>query len=303
LLSAPRLHDRIPVTGDIAAVSSLLRRYRAALARGFTQGEFRRYLVKAAAASGLLPSKFRYELAVVDRPAYAYGLLAAASEANKLGLSAITAIEFGVGAGNGLLAMEEHARHVTRLTNVPIAIVGFDAVSGLPEPVDYRDLPYTWAAGFYPMDEVALRSRLTVAELVLGDVRDTVSVFAAERQSALQARPVGFISFDLDYWSSTVAAFDIFRTDPAICMPRVTCYFDDVQMTIEDVGELRAIRDFNEEPYRRRIRQQHSLKARLPFQPLWADQIFVCHLFDHPLYGQLMADRKAERVELRRQWQ
>jgi hypothetical protein len=291
------------MTEDATAVSLRLRRYRAALARGFTQGDFRRYLLKASAAIGLLPSKVRYELAVVDRPAYAYGLLTATSEAKKIGYSAITAIEFGVGAGNGLLAMEEHARHVTRLTGVPIAVVGFDAVSGLPEPVDYRDLPYTWAAGFYPMDEVALRNRLTVAELVLGDVRDTVSVFVAERQAALQARPVGFVSFDLDYWSSTVAAFDVFRADPAICLPRVTCYFDNIPLRIEDVGELRAIGDFNEESHRRRIRQQHNLRPRLPFQPIWGDQIFECHLFDHQRYGQLLPNPEGERgVELGHRW-
>jgi hypothetical protein len=239
----------------------------------------------------------------VDRPTYAYGLLTAAGEAKELGYRAITAIEFGVGAGNGLLAMEEHAGNVTALTGVPIAVVGFDVVTGLPEPVDYRDLPYTWPAGAYPMNEDALRGRLTDAELVLGDVRDTVSAFATERQDSLQDCPVGFVSFDLDYWSSTLGAFDIFRADPVICMPRVTCYFDNIPLRIDDVGELRAIRDFNDEPHERRIRQQHSLKTRLPFQPIWADQIFECHLFDHPHYDQQLPNPEAERgVELGERW-
>jgi hypothetical protein len=282
-------------------VSTRLQRYGAALARGFTQSDFRRYLLKASAALGLLPIQVRYKLAVVDRPAYAYGLLAAASEAKKIGFSAITAIEFGVGAGNGLLAMEEHARRVTGLTGIPITVVGFDAVSGLPEPVDYRDLPYTWSEGFYPMDEAALRSRLTGAELVLGDVRETVSAFITKREGPLKGRPIGFVSFDLDYWSSTVAAFDVFRGDPGICMPRVTCYFDNIPLRIQDVGELRAISDFNKEPHGRRIRQQHNLRAYLPFQPVWGDQIFECHLFDHQRYSQLLPNPEGEQgVELGR---
>lgn len=270
------------------------------LARGLTSGQMVRYCLKGAGEAGLLSSRLRYELGLVDRPHFAYGLRAAAIEAQKLGHEAITAIEFGVGAGNGLLAMEEHAEVIGTTLGIGISVIGFDTGEGMPPPVDYRDLPYVWEGGFYPMDKDLLRSRLQTAQLVLGDVRTTVAEFIAA--GADSAKPIGFVSFDLDYWSSTVAAFDIFRGEPMLCLPRTWCYFDDIPWTVEDVGELLAIRDFNEEPHGRRIRHQFTLRSRLPFQPVWADQIFQAHMFDHPDYGVLLADREAEQVTLGEHW-
>src|ERR1035437_3414473 len=136
--------------------------------RGLTTGQMTRYTLKAAGRASLVSQRHRYELGLVDRPHLAYGLKAAATEARKLGHKSMTAIEFGVGAGNGLLAMEEHAQVVGQLTGVSIAVVGFDTGSGLPEPVDYRDLPYVWEAGFYKMDVKLLTSRPRSAELLLG---------------------------------------------------------------------------------------------------------------------------------------
>jgi hypothetical protein len=264
-----------------------------------TSGQVVRYAFKGAGKAGLVPLRHRYRLGLVDRPAYAYGLELAAIEARKLGHAAMTAIEFGVGAGNGLLAMEEHAEVVKRLTGVDISVVGFDTGEGLPAPVDFRDLPYLWEGGFYPMDKDLLRSRLYRAELVLGDVRSTAAEFAVR---ADQSKPIGFVSFDLDYWSSTIAAFDIFRGEARVCLPRVWCYFDDIAWTVEDVGELRATREFNEEPHGRRIRPQFMRRSLLPFQPVWADQIFQAHLFDHQDYGVLLTDREAGRVTLGDRW-
>ena len=54
----------------------------------------------------MLSTARRYELGLVDRPHYAFGMLNAAREAAALGLASITAVEFGVAGGNGLLAME-----------------------------------------------------------------------------------------------------------------------------------------------------------------------------------------------------
>jgi hypothetical protein len=267
--------------------------------RGLTSGQMIRYTLKAAGRASLVSQRHSYELGLVDRPHLAYGLKAAATEARKLGHNSMTAIEFGVGAGNGLLAMEEHAAVVETMTGVHISVVGFDAGNGLPDPVDYHDMPYAWEGGFYPMDEDLLRSRLRLAELVIGDVKTTAKEFLG-RSDPLS--PIGFASFDLDYWSSTIAAFDIFRGDPRACLPRVWCYFDDIGWTVEDVGELRAIHDFNEEPRPHRIRPQHTLRSRLPFQPLWADQFYQAHLFDHPDYNVLLADREAERVTLGEGW-
>jgi len=40
--------------------------------------------------------------------------------------------------------------------------------------------------------------------------------------------PVGFVAFDLDYYSSTKSALSIFEGSAATHLPRVHCYFDDV---------------------------------------------------------------------------
>lgn len=53
-------------------------------------------------------------------------------------MSKISAIEFGVDGGNGLLAMENIAQEVEKEVPVEFEIYGFDTGSGLPEPIDYR---------------------------------------------------------------------------------------------------------------------------------------------------------------------
>jgi hypothetical protein len=279
-----------------------IRQFVDAFARGYADGQLRRYLLKALGDIGLLGVDRRYRLGLVDRAHMAYGLFRAAREARSLGYGSISAIEFGVGAGNGLLGLEEHAAAVARMTGTAVSVFGFDTGQGLPRPVDYRDVPYAWEAGFYPMDEAKLRGRLRAAQLIVGDVRSTVASFVEGHGESLRQRPIGFVSFDLDYWSSTLAAFDIFRGAAVICIPRVWCYFDDIPWTIEDIGELRAIRDFNQEPHGRRLRAPHSLRYSIPFRPSWADQIYQAHLFDHPDYGRLVVDRNAERVVLGKHW-
>ena len=71
----------------------------------------------------------------------------------------MSALEFGVAGGN-VLALESYAREIESELQIEIELYGFDSGAGLPEPRDYRDIPYVWRPGFYPMDEVKLRSRL-----------------------------------------------------------------------------------------------------------------------------------------------
>src|SRR4051812_44594705 len=139
-------------------------------------------------------------------PQYAYGLTHAARQAQRLGLPAIAAVEFGVAGGKGLVQLEKHARDVTALTGVEVAVFGMDSGGGLPPATSSRDLPYLWRAGQFTMDHDALRARLQGAKLLLGDVADTV----AELIEAVAQTPVGFVSFDLDYYTSTVDALKLF---------------------------------------------------------------------------------------------
>src|SRR6185312_2919376 len=66
----------------------------------------------------------KLEIGSIDRPQYGYGLLSAANLARRLGHSEMTAIEFGVAGGNGLVNLEMHAEHVRRETGVKIVIFG-----------------------------------------------------------------------------------------------------------------------------------------------------------------------------------
>src|SRR6185295_18251785 len=120
--------------------------------------------------TGSVATRVRY--GIFERPHYAYGMYKAAQQAQALKLSAISAMEFGVSRGLGLLAMESAAREISEATGVRISVFGFDTGGGLPPPEDYRDLPNVWQQGFYKMDPAKLRARLQGAELLLGDVGD-----------------------------------------------------------------------------------------------------------------------------------
>ena len=224
---------------------------------------------------------------LVDRPNYAYGVRRAVTAAASLGYEAVTVIEFGVAGGNGLVALEQHARIIGGAHGVRVDVLGFDTGMGMPRPVDYRDQPHYWSEGYYRMDQAALRARLRAAEIVLGDVATAVPRYLDEHRTVLAEAPVGFVSFDLDYYSSTMHAFDVFRApDISHLLPRVGCYFDDTIFSIPAVGELRAIADFNDEkPSERAIGPICGLRAGLPFDPPWADQFFEAHSFGHALYG------------------
>ncbi len=227
----------------------------------------------------------RVALDLFDRPAYAYGIFHAARQAKALGLRELSLIEFGVARGAGLLAMERIAAEVQRHTGVAFRIVGFDLGEGLPAPRDYRDLPYIYRGGFYRMDKASLLSRLRRSELVLGDVRDTVPPFVREGRFP----PIGFVSFDLDYYSSTMDALEILRGGDAQYLPRVFCYFDDtVQedgLYCDYTGELLAIREFNQREQQQKLAQLNGFWLTRIKPAAWNHQLYVCHRFHHPQYN------------------
>jgi len=231
-------------------------------------------------------------------PHYAYGVYWSAFLARQLGLPRITAVEFGVAGGRGLLALEDASRQISEELGVGIDVVGFDSGGGMPAPLDYRDLPHIWGEGFYKMDADKLRRRLGRARLVLGDVRDTVPAFLAEKGRA----PVGFVSFDLDYYSSTKSAFGIFDGGREACLPRVHCYFDDVASNDlgcmnEYVGELLAIREYNAASGERKICKFENLRHSRPRWEDWQDKMYVHHDFGHPRYATQVIPMEAKHIE------
>lgn len=242
---------------------------------------------------GSFRAKVEYDL--VTRQQHAYGLLTAADMARESGYSAISALEFGVANGAGLLNMCEVARRVTKETGISISVVGFDTGTGLPLPRDYRDHPETYREGDYTMQKPEILEEMVAkagARLILGDVRDTVKSFLRD------CPPVGFISIDLDYYSSTADALQIFTGEPARYLPWVMIYMDDIDHFKHSryCCELRAAEEFNENSRYRKITKAEFLRQRRIFQrPYWIDKMYIAHIFDHPFRERPRA-KTAQRV-------
>jgi hypothetical protein len=215
---------------------------------------------------------------------YAYGLYQGALLAKHLGHRRVAAIEFGVAGGNGLVALEDLAQKIHNEVGIEVDVIGFDSGEGLPSTTneDYRDLPYFWQPGFYKMDVERLRRRLKRSRLVLGDIQNTLDPFIHELKQT--DTPIAFISFDLDYYSSTVAALRLF--DEAgfdQLLPRTFVYFDDVigasgELYNEYTGQLLAIREFNAAHQDLKLAPIRHLRG--PF----AMNMYALHCFRHPDY-------------------
>ncbi len=229
---------------------------------------------------GSFRAKVEFDLIV--RMHHAWGLLYAADQAKQCGIGELTVIEFGVANGAGLLNICEIAARVTRETGVAFRIVGFDAGAGLPKPVDYRDHPEHYRQGDYPMvNRTELLARLPRnAEVVFGDVRETARDFLAR-----DLPPIGFLSFDLDFYSSTSDALQVLDGSPERYLPWTVCYFDDVHFMEHNQfqGELLAIHDFNASRADRKIAPVNWLDHyRLFHWAAWVRRMYFLHLFGHP---------------------
>jgi hypothetical protein len=218
------------------------------------------------------------------RPSYTWGILQSAYMAKWIGIGRISVIEFGVAGGNGLVAMERIVEKAERVFDIRIDVYGFDTGGGLPKPQDYRDLPNLYRESDYRMDVEKLKNRLGRAHLLLGLVEDSIQKFIDSRPA-----PVGFISFDLDYYSSTMQAFKLLEAEYALLLPRIYCYFDDIMgFTFSDyTGERLAISEFNGSHDMRKISPIYCLRYYLPTPPQshWPEKFYMAHFFDHHLYG------------------
>jgi hypothetical protein len=238
----------------------------------------------------------RSALDLYPRPHYAYGVQQAAVLARRLGIPRISVIEFGVAGGAGLVELDRMARLATADTGVEIDLFGFDTGHGLPKTTDHRDLPYTWREGDFVMDQKALRARLPRVELVLGDIQETVPDFLEAHDPA----PIGFVSIDVDYYSSTAAALRLFNGDHGHFLPRVFCYLDDTvgdedQVVHSDyVGELAAVRELNEASDAMKLSPINGLRHKRAVPAPWNDLIYALHRFDHPNYGTYVGREQAE---------
>lgn len=238
-----------------------------------------RVLVRAILGRLRVPIETRATWELSSRPAYLVGVLAAARQARRQGVEAISVIEFGVAGGSGLVALQEDAEAVERETGVAIRVFGFDmGRAGLPDARgDYRDHPDAWQPGDFPMDEEALRARLAPrTTLVLGNVASTVPTFFAEHDPP----PIGFVSVDVDLYSSSRDALGIFLLPDTRMLWHVPLYFDDIEFVFNHrwAGELLAIDEFNEKSPRVKIDRWYGVKSGRPFPERdFLDKLYVAH--------------------------
>lgn len=244
---------------------------------------------------GLLP--LRRALGLWKRPHYMYCVYHAGILARRLGYPEISVVEFGVAGGAGLLLLERYARTVEASVGVGIRVYGFDTGKGLPEPIDYRDLPYHWRSEFFTMDRTRLEAELADATLVIGDVASTVPDFWQSHR----APPLGAALFDMDYYSSTRTALQLLSSDDPHGerrLPRVFCYLDDiigteVELYNDFTGVRLAISEFNREVSGTKISPAYHLLCR-GFVRRWYHQIYVLHDFAHPLYNAFISDENQQ---------
>jgi hypothetical protein len=226
--------------------------------------------------------RMQVEFDLIERRRYAFALLQAADWAKRYGVRRIFALEFGIAAGAGLMNLAWLAERVTRETGVAIDIVGFDTGTGMPPPVDYRDYPEEFREGDFPTTDSATLARLLPANVrvIYGPTAETARGFADTVDA-----PIGFISFDLAFYSSTVDAMQVLRGPAANYLPTVSCYIGGITMETAnpDVGELLAIAEFNAAEPLRKIHPTTWLRERRVFKnAFWHRQIYTFHVHDHP---------------------
>jgi len=202
------------------------------------------------------------------------GLLMSVWEAKCLGLDHIDVIELGVANGGGLLSLIEHSEFYRNEFDIEFTITGFDVGNGMPPPVDYRDHPELWLPGDFRVDINTLLEKINNrATLVIGDVKNTIPEFCNDFSGVL-----GFVSVDLDQYTSTINAFPLFQMDAKRYLPAMPLYFDDVETSFmfnPFCGEELALTEFNQKNEVRKICKKSSI-YNIP-------NFYALHVLDHPI--------------------
>jgi hypothetical protein len=219
---------------------------------------------------------------LILRQQHAYAILYATDKALKDGLKKLTIIEFGVANGAGLINISKICKKLTKIYGVEYQIYGFDTGCGMPDPIDYRDHPELYKYGDFIMDQNSLNQILPEnCKIVYGNVKTTVPEFV--NSNFLLESPIGFISIDLDFYSSTWDALQILTSDPQKYLDHFPIYFDDVDEYSHNswCGELLAIKEFNEFNKTRKIERHNYLFWKRIFKnAYWINSMFFVHVLD-----------------------
>jgi len=217
---------------------------------------------------------------------YAYGVFEASKRAKELGLKEITVIEFGVANGRGLMAMAFYALKVQKVTGVKINVLGFDSGEGMPQTQGYKDHPEIYATGDFP-----LQKREKLLSLLPSNTRLIILDLLKENWNSYVKFPIGFISIDVDYYSSTTSVLkNLGDVKSELLLPNTLMYFDDIQLPNHNPyqGELLAIQEFNSCYSKRKIvpfAQVLRTTRRLKDAP-WINQVFQLQVLDHTIKNQ-----------------
>ena len=126
------------------------------------------------------------------------------------------------------------------------------------------------------MDVAALKSQLKPrTRLVLGDVAQNVQRFLDENEVT-----IGFVAFDLDYYSSTKGAFPLLSSSKRRMLRRTPLYFDDIDFLFNHqfAGELLAIDEFNKSVDEVRIDRWRGVRKERPFpEAPWLGKMYIAH--------------------------
>ena len=239
---------------------------------------------------GSIVSKINYDLVI--RQPYAFGINEAfklmASERGRLPQRNLVLIEFGVASGAGLLNICRIAEKLSKHYGISYSVVGFDTGTGMPLPVDYRDHPEKYLDGdFKPHDNAALaRSLPSQASIKYGPIAETLNELTTD---LTDNDVIGFVSIDVDYWSSTKDCFMLFDDSRLNFLPRTPMYLDDVNNIDHHpfAGELLAVREFNEDHADVKIAKMNQLRDwRIFKNALWLDQMYWHLNFKHAFFTQ-----------------
>ncbi len=224
---------------------------------------------------GDLAKALRQNKLGLDKISYSLSLLMGSMEAVCCGHNRLTAVEMGVAAGAGLLSLCNAAALFRAELGVDIQVIGFDNATGLPPPLDFRDHPELWSRGEFLMpDPDILRAKLPdFARLVIGDIADTVET----ARDNLVTHPLGFMSVDVDYYSSTLSCLRLLEFQSECYLPAVPMYFDDLEAFItnsEWSGEPLAIAEFNAGHTSRKLQRHRESTIR---------RFYTLQVLDHKL--------------------
>ena len=196
------------------------------------------------------PSKSKFleliKKGLIPRPHYALGLILSAEQAINLGYKSIKVIELGCFNFDGIIDLEHYASDIKKFINIDIQIYGFTLKSGLPKTNQNSfDRLYRWSPDEFGYSKKQNYKNIKKSKIYFGNIKDTIPKFKKDIKKKITESPIGFIIFDLDFYTSTKKALSLLKMNENSYIPRPYLYFDDHSFSSKYEGERKAIMEFN----------------------------------------------------------